>query len=347
MRVLITGGTGYVGGHTTSAALRAGHHVRLLVRDPARIRPAIGPLGHDADEVESIVGDATDPESVAKAVHGVDAVIHLASVFSMDSRDAKRVLRTGARATPLVLDQAVKAGADPVVYASSYAALLPSDVPLSTESPAVPPAPGRPAYFAAQSLAEQHARDLQAGGAPVVIVNLLATLGPHDPHLGDQLTRLRNAAQHRLRFMPHGGFSINDVRDVARLLVATLEPGQGPRRFIPGGHRVSTREYIAAVGHATGRPWTVMYPPMQGVMPLCRAVDVLQHIVPWHIPAEYAAAYMCQCDARIDASMPRTPLGVAARPLTETIGDSLRWLHKHGHLSARQAGLAVQGPAVP
>lgn len=341
MKVLVTGGTGYIGSHTAAAVLSRGHHVRLLVRDTARIRPAIRPLGVDPDVLEVVTGDVTDHRDVARAADGVDAVIHLAQVFSMDSRDFRRIRHVNVPGTRLVLDAARRVGADPIVYVSSYAALLPSKTPLGAESP-----PGRlsvtsPAYFAAQSSAEQVARQHQAEGAPVTTVYLLATLGPHDPHMGDQMTRLRNTVLGRLKFPPRGGFCIDDVREVAVLLAETLTPGLGPRRFFPPGHRVSTSEYVAAVGAVVGRRLGALHPPPGPALALCRAMDVLQHVVPWHIPAEYSAAYMCACDARVSTAEPATPLGIAARPLAETITDSVRWLYETGRLTARQAGAVV------
>jgi nucleoside-diphosphate-sugar epimerase len=347
VKVLITGGTGFVGSHTTAAVLARGHQVRLLVRDRARVRPALAPLGVATDSVEIVLGDVTDPAAVRQATDGVDAVIHLAQVFSMDSRDFRRMRAVNVPGTRLVLDAARQAGADPIVYASSYAALLPSRTPLTTQTPPGPGGAGTPAYFAAQAEAEHMARAYQAEGAPVVIVYLLATLGPHDPHLGDQATRLRNTILGRLRFPPQGGFTVDDVREVAELLARTLTPGEGARRFFPPGYYLSTRDYVANIGTAIGRRLHVVHPPPRPALALCRMVDVVQHVVPWHIPAEYSAAYMCYCDARISDEVPVAPLGVAARPLQETLGDAIRWLYQNGHLTAAQAGLAAVGALTP
>lgn len=345
MKVLITGGTGYIGSHTAAAAMRAGHDVRLLVRNESRVAAALSPLGADPRAPELVVGDVTDPDSVARAVKGVDAVVHLATVFSMDSRDARRMRRTSVPGVRTVLDEAVRAGADPVVYVSSYAALMPTRRPLTTDLPIGTTRWSSPPYFVAQVEAETHARALQEQGAPVTVVYGLATLGPHDPHMGDQLTRLRNAVLGRLKFLPVGGFSVSDVRDLAELLTAALSAGHGPRRIIPPGHHVSTREYMAAVAAVTGRKRRVLYTPANGSLVACWCMDRIQHVVPWHLPTEYTAAYICYCDARIDGSMPNAPLGVSARPLSDTIGDSIRWLHDNGHLSARHAGFALQPPA--
>ena len=83
MRVLVTGGTGYVGSHTVAALVEAGHEARLLVRARHRVAPAVAPLGLVPSDLDTIVGDVTDPAAVDQAVRGCAAVVHAGSVFSM------------------------------------------------------------------------------------------------------------------------------------------------------------------------------------------------------------------------------------------------------------------------
>src|SRR5438093_1733643 len=86
MRVLVTGGTGYVGSHAVAALVRSGHEVRLLVRSPERVATSLDPLGVSAPDVA--VGDVTDAGSIDAALTGCDAAVHAASVYSLDPRDA-------------------------------------------------------------------------------------------------------------------------------------------------------------------------------------------------------------------------------------------------------------------
>jgi len=90
MRILVTGGTGFVGSHTIAALVRNGHEVKLLVRAPERIVPALELLG--VKECPYVVGDVTDSEAVERAMEGCDAVVHAASVYSLDPR-LKNLLR--------------------------------------------------------------------------------------------------------------------------------------------------------------------------------------------------------------------------------------------------------------
>jgi uncharacterized protein YbjT (DUF2867 family) len=89
MLVLVTGGTGYVGSHAIAALVGAGHRVRVLARSSARIPAALAPLG--VDEVETAIGDVTDPASVERALEGCGAVLHAAQ-RAVRSRKGGRLL---------------------------------------------------------------------------------------------------------------------------------------------------------------------------------------------------------------------------------------------------------------
>jgi dihydroflavonol-4-reductase len=123
--VAVTGGTGYLGSHATAALARAGHRIRVLARSPERVPAALAPLG--VDEVETATGDVTDSRAVERALEGADAVLHVASVFSMDARKADEMRSVNVRGTDIVLGTAHRLGVDPIVtsQASSRSCLPP------------------------------------------------------------------------------------------------------------------------------------------------------------------------------------------------------------------------------
>jgi dihydroflavonol-4-reductase len=235
MRVLITGGTGFVGSHTVEAVIRAGHEVKLLVRRPERVQAALAPLG--VDEVDAVTGDVLDAASVQAAVEGCDALINAAAIFSLDPAEAKKMLATNTRATEIVLDAAIGAGLDPIVHVSSYVALLPSHDVLGPNNPV---GVGAPAYPRSKAESELMARRHQADGAPVVTTYPGAVVGPDDPYFGETAFTLAMILRNRMPFALPGGWPIADVRYVANGHAAILEPGRGPRRYFLTGRWRST-----------------------------------------------------------------------------------------------------------
>jgi len=345
MRVLITGGTGFVGSHTAAAVIRAGHAVRLLARQPEWARAALAPFGLAAQEV--MAGDVLDPASVRAAVAGCDAVINAAGVYALDPRRARSVLATNARATEVVLAAAAAARLDPIVHVSSYVALLPSREVLTPGSPA---GTAGPAYPRSKAASERIARRYQEDGAPVVVTYPGAVAGPDDPYFGDTDFTLAMILRDRMPFALPGGWAVADVRYVAEGHAAMLEPGRGPRRYFLGGHFTSWEDMFAELRRLTGRRLPAVPTPGWAARASGRAMDALQRAAWTRLPLGYTGPWIITRCAGTDDAATRRELGVAPPPLEQTLADTIRWLVRAGHLPARLAGqlsLAGEHPAGP
>lgn len=333
MLVTVTGGTGFVGSHTVAELVRAGHRVRLLVRDASAVGPATRPLEVPPDALDVVVGDVTDERSVAEAVRGADAVVHAASVYSFDRRRRAGMLRTNAHGTEVVLGAARRAGAGRIVHVSSIAALFGPGVRVIREQS--PVGTTREPYAATKAASEAIARRHQDEGAPVVVSYPPALLGPHDPKLGDQVERLRNTLRGIMPMWPAGGLQIGDVRDTAALHAALLSPDVTGRHFGPG-HYLTTRQYLDGVREATGRALPAVFLPPAMMTPVGRLVDLVQPAWPWHIPAEYGAIATVGAAVRVDPAA--STLDLKPRPFADTVADTVRWLADTGAVTERQAG---------
>ena len=337
MKVLVTGGTGFVGSHSVQALLGAGHDVRLLVRSPERIGRALDPLG--VRPPEHAVGDVTDAETVRRALDGCEAVLHAASAFSFDVREAARMQHDNRRGTEVVLRIAHELGLDPIVHVSSYVALLPSEGPLRPDSPlGEPDVP----YARSKVESERIARDLQRAGAPVVITRPGMVWGPHDPHLGETATLVRDILRGRVWIRVPGGVPMVDVRDVAAVHAAVMEAGRGPRSYLATGEFVPFARLFELLRAATGRRLPAApAPPARALLAAGAAADAVQRVLPFRLPLHREGPWTIINGRPGDDLVTRRELGVRFRPPADAIADTLRWLHEAGHLSARQAGRAA------
>src|SRR3954453_11778707 len=112
MRVMITGGTGFIGAHTVAALHEAGHEPTLLVRNPERVRRNVGALGLDTASLCLVLGDMDDAGAVATAVADVDAVIHAAAMVAPLNRShAQQTIETNVKGTRTDIGGAPAAGA--------------------------------------------------------------------------------------------------------------------------------------------------------------------------------------------------------------------------------------------
>jgi dihydroflavonol-4-reductase len=333
--VVVTGGTGYVGSHAIAALARAGHRIRVLARSPDKVSAALAPLG--VHEVEPVTGDVTEPAAVERALDGADAVLHAASVFSMDARRADEMRSVNVRGTDIVLGSAYRLGLDPIVYVSSELALLPpaEGEVLTADSPVQQVSWP---YCRSKADSEQVARGYQRQGAPVVSVLPAAVWGPQDPHFGEGVTRATNVLKRRYPFVMRGGMHIADVRDVATVLAAVMTAGQGPRSYMVAGHYISMPDLIRALADLTGRRIPFVTLPAWCLAVFGRAADVVQRRVRTRLPWDAEGIWVMNCAARCDDSGTRSEFALEPRPLRETLADTVRWLVAVGRLSPREAG---------
>lgn len=329
MRVLVTGGTGFVGAWSAAAAVEAGHEVRFLVRDPARLPGSAGALGLDTSD--SAVGDITDLESVRAALEGCDAVIHAAAVVATDPRRTDEMLQTNLRGAENVLGTAAEMGLDPIVHVSSIAALFEPGRDLLTAE--LPVHGAADAYGQSKARVEIFARGLQAAGAPVVITYPGMVLGPP---AGNQFGEAAQAVEvaARIRGLPGRGaaWTLVDVRDLAALHAALLEPGKGPRRFTAGGHTLSVGETVAMLGRITGDRMSTYPIPDVALRLTGRVLDVLVGVVPFRTPISEAAMEYYTRMPRTDDTPSESQLGVSYRDPRETLSDTVVGLRNVGRI---------------
>jgi nucleoside-diphosphate-sugar epimerase len=220
---------------------------------------------------------------------------------------------------------------------SSEVALLPpahGEV-LTPDSPVQrPPGP----YCRSKADAELVARKYQALGAPVVSVMPAAVWGPQDPHLGEGATMATNVLRHRYPVVMPGGMHIADVRDVAAVLAAVLQPDRGPRSYLVAGHYVTMPDIIRALGDLSGRRLRFVILPAWSLAAFGWTADLAQRRLRTRLPWSGESIWIMNCDARCDDAKTRDELQLEPRPLRETFVDTVRWLVEVGHLAAREAG---------
>lgn len=336
MRVLVTGATGFVGAWTAAAVAEAGHELVVLVRTPAKLRTTLGALGVEPDVV--VEGDMTDQVAVARALDGVDGVVHSAAVVSMRRADAPAITRTNLRGTELVVGGALQRGVSRVVAVSSVAALWNGTTDLLTRDSPV----GRTAHPYARSKAavETYLRTLQDGRAPLATTLPAGVLGPPaGAAASEALAGVVRALAKRALPCPHVRFTSVDVRDLARVHLALLDPAAPSERYLVGGHQFPVRELAADLSAVTGH--RVVAIPLPGVV--MRTVGRVLDRTPVEtvLTGEGMAAYTMQPE--VDDSPVARELGVRWRDRRTTLAEGLRGMVTAGLVPAALAGRAAEG----
>jgi dihydroflavonol-4-reductase len=320
VRILITGGTGFVGGWTAKVIADAGHSVRFLVRNPDRLQNSVAKLGVDVSDFS--VGDIIDRVSVREALQGCDAVVHSAALVATDPRQTNEMLTTNMQGAQNVLGQAVELGLDPIVHVSSFTALFHPN--LETMTADLPVVGGADGYGTSKAQVDIYARGLQDAGAPVNITYPGMVMGPPvGNQYGEVGEGVRAALQMHVIPGRSGGWLIVDVRDLAALHAALLEPGRGPRRYTAGGHRVPAAELADILGQAADTPMVAVPIPDTALRVAGAVLDRAGRFLPFDTPFTSAGMqYYTQMPAS-DDSPSEKELGITYRDPRETVADTI------------------------
>jgi dihydroflavonol-4-reductase len=242
--VLVTGGSGYLGGWCLVELLRRGYRVRTTVRDISReaeVRARLEPEVDAGDNLSVLSADLRSDEGWGEAVQGCDYVLHVASPFPpQQPKDPDELIVPAREGTLRVLKAALDAGVNRIVITSSIAAVGGStnhaSAPLTEADWTDADNPKLTPYTRSKTIAERAAWDFvkeRGSVEKLAVVNPGAILGPV---LSDDRSYSLELVERLLKGMPGApriGFSIVDVRDVADLHIrAMTTPEAGGERFI-------------------------------------------------------------------------------------------------------------------
>jgi nucleoside-diphosphate-sugar epimerase len=161
--------------------------------------------------------------------------------------------------------------------------------------------------------------------------------GPDDPGPGESMKGLRDA----IRFgwpITNSSISIVDVRDVAMVVAASLEPGRGPRRFMTAGHFVGWSEFADICDELTGRRIRRVPVSPRLLRGAGWLLDLARKFVPFEYPLTHEAALMMTQLVPCDSRATEEQLGVRFRSTEQTLADGIRWLYAAGEISSGIAG---------
>ena len=257
-RVLVTGGSGFVGAHCLIRLLAEGHDARTTVRDPSRasgVRAMLrqGAAGDGADRLDLFRADLNADAGWAEAVAGCDYVLHVASPFpSTVPKDRNELIGPARDGALRVLRAARDAGVKRVVLTSSFAAIgygVPNPVEPFTEDDwtNLDDASVQP-YQQSKTIAERAAWDFiakEGGALELAVINPVGVFGPVlGPDYSTSILLVKRLLDGSVPGCPDLWLGAVDVRDVADLhLKAMTDPAARGERFLAtAGDFVSARQ---------------------------------------------------------------------------------------------------------
>ena len=331
MKVLVTGGTGFVGSHVCCQLLAAGHDVRLLVRNPDKARNYYASMGVVLPELA--VGDITDAGSVKAAMAGCDAVVHAAAGTPIGSDSVEQLFATNVGGVKNVIGAAVELGLQSIVHISSITAIFNADGGKVTAD--ADPTPSSMPYGQSKVEAEYYVRDLQAKGAPISVVYPGGIIGPNDPGLSDTFKALQHRINNGFRIIDDGGMQHVDVRDLAAFIVSLVSAGGGGRYLLPGVY-CKWSELADIIDEVSG--CQLQRIPARGwkLRLIGRLMDFVRRFRTIDSPVSAETMRYATLWPNIKNTDELAKRGLALRSPANTFRDSLAWMVAAGHLQAEQ-----------
>ncbi len=336
--VLVTGGSGFLGGWCAIELLRRGYTVRTTVRDLSRepqVRAAIAPEVEAGERLSFFAADLRSDDGWGQAVDGCDYVLHVASPFPpQQPKDPDELIVPAREGTLRVLKASLDAGVDRIVVTSSVAAITGGTKPVSgsltEENWSDPDNPKLTPYACSKTVAERAAWDfMHERGA----TEKLATVNPGaiiGPTLSDDRSFSLEAIERLLRGMPgvpRIGFSFVDVRDVADLEIrAMTDPKAGGERWIAVERFLWMSEVAAILRDRLGDD--------AAKVPTRAVPDLLVRGMALFDPSVRSILGQLGRKTQLSSEKARGILGWAPRESEETIVECARSLIDQGVVSA-------------
>jgi dihydroflavonol-4-reductase len=328
MRVLVTGGTGFVGSWLVKRLVQEGHDVRLLHRPQSSLAEVEGV------EFESANGDVADLGSLLKATDGIDTVFHLAGLVAYKKSQRKLMNKVNIGGTENVITACDQRRVRKLVYMSSVVAIGASFTPtVLDETSPYEIGPLNLGYFETKRIAEERVMSAyRAGRVDPIILNPSTVYGPGDAKKGSRKIHIK-VARGEFPFYPPGGASVVSIHDVIDAILTAWNKGRSAERYILSGENLLVRDLFAKIAHFAGQPAPQIPLPRPAIKGVGRLGDALESFG-LKGPINSENAWVSTLYHWFDSTKAKTELGFSPRSADIAIEESVNWMRENGYLES-------------
>lgn len=330
-KILITGGTGFLGSHLVRELLGQGEkNLRVMTAGSSL------PQWMTDGGVEMIQGSVTSREDVGRAVKDVDSIYHLAGRVSRDRDDAHEMYELHVTGTRLLCEAAREQNVQTMVIASSSGtiAVTETDEIVPDESWPTPlDIISRWPYYASKYYQERAALESFAEGASgkgrrLVIINPSLLLGPGDERLGSTRFVLDFMGR-KINATPRGGLSFVDARDAAKVFITAMERGSHGERYLLGAANWTFEKLFGKLERITKVAAPRFSLPSKVAVAGSQAIHTLYRHLKWAPPLEPAEIEMAEYFWYLDSTKAISELGFAPRDPAETLLETVSYVRRN------------------
>ncbi|MBI4661546.1 MAG: NAD-dependent epimerase/dehydratase family protein [Verrucomicrobia bacterium] len=332
MNCFVTGAAGFIGANLVRELRARGHSVRAWVRPHSDLR------GLSGIDFECAEGDLSDPVRLLEAMRGCDWCFHVAASYHLWLRDYAPMYASNVAGTRHVLQAARDAGCSKIVYTSTVGCIgLPRPVhgtitPTDESSP-VSKAQMSNHYKRSKWQAEQVAREMAESGAPVIIVNPSAPVGPGDVKPTPTGKVIVDFLKRRLPAYLDTGLNWVHVQDVAIGHILAAEHGRAGERYILGNAQGNwtMKQTLLVLQDITGVPAPRFRVPYRIAWIAAHVDEALARFTDRPPKAPLAGVRMARYKMFFNPAKAIRELGLPQTPPKQAFSDAVNWFREHGY----------------
>jgi dihydroflavonol-4-reductase len=333
MKCFVTGASGFIGANLVHELAARGHEVRALLRLGSDRR------GLKSASFEAVTGDCVDEKCLEQALQGCDWCFHVAASYHLWLADYAPMYAANVEGTRNVVRAAVTAGCSRIVYTSTVGCIGLPHVKDGTVTPTDETAPVSEAqmsnhYKLSKWRAEIVAREFAAKGAPVVIVNPSAPVGPRDVKPTPTGKVIVDFLNRRMPAYLDTGLNWVHVRDVAIGHILAAEKGRIGERYILGNAEGNwtMREAFSVLQEITGIPAPRFQIPYAVALAAAHVDEFISRFTRKPPKAPLAGVRMARYKMFFNPAKAIRELGLPQTPARQALADAVDWFRKNGYI---------------
>ena len=338
MICFVTGASGFIGANLVWELAARGHRVKALLRPGSEAR------GLEGAEYEGVPGDLAQRDLLEKAMRGCDWCFHAAASYHLWLRDYAPMYAANVEGTRNVIEAAAAAGCRRIVYTSTVGCI---GLPRENGGKLVPTDESAPVsggqmsnhYKRSKWQAEEVARQLAARGAPVVIVNPSAPIGPRDVKPTPTGRIILDFLNRALPGYVDTGLNWVHVRDVAAGHILAAEKGRLGERYILGNAEGNwtLRETLAVLEELSGVPAPKFRVPYAVALLAAYGSEAISALTGKAPKAPLAGVRMAKHKMFFNPAKAIRELGMPQTPPRQAFADAIEWF-RGGYVRRKDGG---------
>ncbi len=333
MKCFVTGASGFIGANLVHELVARGHTVKALLRPQSDLRGLVGA------EFERVSGDVSDAPLFASAMRGCDWCFHVAASYHLWLRDYAPMYAANVEGTRHVIEAAAAAGCSRIVYTSTVGCI---GLPRASNGVLTPTDETAPVsemqmtnhYKRSKWRAEVVALELAAKGAPVVIVNPSAPVGPRDVKPTPTGQVLVDFLNRKMPAYLDTGLNWVHVRDVAIGHILAAEKGRIGERYILGNAEGNwtMKEAFHVLQEITGLGAPRFQVPFWLALTAAHVDETISRFTAKPPKAPLAGVRMARYKMFFNPAKAIRELGLPQTPPRQALADAVDWFRANGYV---------------